>query len=133
MFKNKSIFLLIGLVLLPPAVSKSQSSVWNANGANDNFSNPANWSNGVPGPSGSVNFVLSDQPYDVVMDQDFFVASCNLSNGTSTMRGPGKLTIDGQLLSTNHHATFTDQFCLNANSVLVGVGGVGTVTEWTTC
>ena len=129
MFTKTHISLLILSVLLPTAISSSQTTEWTAGGANDNFSNPANWNNGVPGAADAARFDLSNQSYDVILDQDSFVASCSMADGLSTIRGPGRLSVNGLMRSSNHSATLTDQFCLD--STALRIGQLDGFAEWT--
>jgi len=75
----------------------TQGSAWSASGSGD-WSNSANWSNGVPsGPGVGIDFGTSTSaPTNVTMEVPFTAGAINFNNSNNyTLSGSGTLTLQG--------------------------------------
>lgn len=101
---------------------------WNGGGANNNFSNSANWALGsAPANNGTASATLSGATRTTpVLDADYSLASLLISSTGFTLDGTATLTLGTSLLKTNtNYLSFT----ANVPIVLAGnlsVGGTGT-------
>jgi hypothetical protein len=99
----------------------TQGSAWSASGSGD-WSNSANWSNGVPNGAGvGVDLGTSTSgPTNVTMEVPFTVGSINFNNSNNyTLSGSGTLTLAG---STNDgRGIATSQIIVQTGAQQIGV------------
>ena len=92
------------VVLVVPFIPlMAQSTTWNGN-ADTNWFNPANWSNGVPGPSTAVNInFINNNRDEPVLNASTTIGSLSMSSNNQTLTiGAGvTLTVNGNLNTGN--------------------------------
>ena len=128
MLSNKQI-VTVGLTLLCCFTfgtnTNAQSTTWNGNGTDDNFSNPANWTNGLPGLSVAPVFSSLDVDAVAIMDQDWTVANMRLDGSQANLRGPETLTVLNRAFLDSATITLDDGIGFEPENLDVGDFGTG--------
>lgn len=127
---SRIVILALGAIFLFQTQANAQIETnWIFNPGSANFSNPANWTDGIPGISDTAIFDIEGTAYSVVMDMNVGVDELDHVSGECSLFGPSKLTVASRLeLDSAFFGVGQSCTLAGLNGLSVGVNNTGNLT-----
>ena len=122
MFLRLQVFTIGAIIALQGLATAQVNTAWIADPAEQSYSNPANWTNGVPKPADTAIFEIGG-PFKVVMDDFQSVIRILHQAGEFSLVGPAGLRVTNKLELENDFNVTTGAIFESPMGLTVGVNG----------